>query len=73
MSEVATAMIRVNDQPHPLAAGATLASLLGELGLAGRKGVAVAINGAVVPRAGWPARVLAPDDRVLVIQATQGG
>jgi sulfur carrier protein len=73
MSEVATAMIRVNDQPHPLAAGATLASLLGELGLAGRKGVAVAVNGAVVPRSEWPARSLVVDDSILVIQATQGG
>jgi len=66
-------VIYVNDQPRPLAAPATLLTLLNELGLAGRKGVAVALNGAVVPRAEWPSRPLAGADRVLVIQATQGG
>jgi sulfur carrier protein len=66
-------VIYVNDQPRPLAAPTTLLALLNELGHAGRKGVAVAVNGAVVPRAEWPARSLAEADHVLVIQATQGG
>ncbi|HVW20011.1 MAG TPA: sulfur carrier protein ThiS [Opitutaceae bacterium] len=65
--------ITVNDRPRALAAGATVASLLADLGLRGRQGVAVAINGAVVGRALWPDRALAAADRVLVIQATQGG
>ncbi|HXC01737.1 MAG TPA: sulfur carrier protein ThiS [Opitutaceae bacterium] len=69
----ANSVIYVNDQPRPLAAPTTLLALLNELGHAGRKGVAVAINGAVVPRAEWPARALAEADHVLVIQATQGG
>jgi sulfur carrier protein len=73
MSTAATATILVNDRPQALADGATVAGLLQELGLAGRKGVAVAINGAVVARAEWPDWALAADDRVLVIQATQGG
>jgi sulfur carrier protein len=68
-----TAVIYVNDQPRPLVAPTTLLALLNELGHAGRKGVAVALNGAVVPRAGWPARSLTDADHVLVIQATQGG
>jgi sulfur carrier protein len=66
-------VIYVNDEPRPLAAPATLLALLNELGHTGRKGVAVALNGAVVPRAEWPARSLADADHVLVIQATQGG
>jgi sulfur carrier protein len=65
--------IRVNDAAREVAAAATLADLVGELGLAGRKGVAVAINDSVVPRADWPAQPLAEGDRVLVIRATQGG
>jgi sulfur carrier protein len=73
MSATATATILVNDRPRALAAGATVAGLLGELGLAGRRGVAVAVNGAVVARGDWAGRALVPDDRVLVIQATQGG
>jgi sulfur carrier protein len=69
----AASIIYVNDQPRPLAAPTTLLVLLNELGHAGRKGVAIAINGAVVPRSEWPSRSLADADRVLVIQATQGG
>jgi sulfur carrier protein len=63
----------VNDQPRTLATGAKLAELLRELGLADRKGVAIAINDEVVPRASWPTRPLADGERILVIQATQGG
>lgn len=63
----------VNDRPHALAGPATLMALMAEIGLAGRKGVAAAVNGEVVPRAAWDARPLAQRDRVLVIRATQGG
>jgi sulfur carrier protein len=69
----ATLEVLVNDRPHALAAPASLAHLLRELGLAERKGVAAAVNGEVVPRAAWDGRMLAGDDRVLVIRATQGG
>jgi sulfur carrier protein len=51
----------------------TVLALLRELGLGERKGVAVAINGNVVGRGNWPTQTLAAEDRVLVIQATQGG
>ena len=73
MSLATAATILVNDRPHPLAAGATVAGLLRDLAQAERKGIAVAVNGAVVARAEWAERVLAADDRVLIIQATQGG
>jgi sulfur carrier protein len=74
MSTAITApVIYVNDQPRLLAAPTTLLALLNELGHAGRKGVAVALNGVVVPRVEWPARSLADADHVLIIQATQGG
>ncbi len=65
--------ITINDRPHRLASGATVSALLRELELAERRGVAVAVNGSVVARADWASRPLATDDRVLVIQATQGG
>ncbi len=65
--------IHLNDTPRELPAPATLATLARELGLAERRGVAVALNDAVVPRASWPATALSEGDRVLVIQATQGG
>ncbi len=65
--------IHVNDTERDVPAAATLADLARELGLAERRGVAVALNDAVIPRAAWPAHTLADGDRVLVIQATQGG
>ncbi|GIG89642.1 sulfur carrier protein ThiS [Plantactinospora endophytica] len=37
------------------------------------RGVAVAVNGEVVPRGGWPARLLRDGDRVEVLTAAQGG
>lgn len=65
--------IHVNDTVHELPAAATLADLAHHLGLAARRGIAVAVNDAVIPRAAWPAHALADGDRILVIQATQGG
>ncbi len=65
--------LRVNDRPHVADGQPTLQELLAELGHTGKTGLAVAVNDAVIPRAGWAARKLAEGDRVLVIQATQGG
>ena len=66
-------IIRVNDQPREVAPDLALAALVRDLGLADRKGVAIAINDEVVPRSTWPTRTLVATDHVLVIQATQGG
>lgn len=68
-----TLRLFVNDQPREIAVDTTLAVLMAKLGLAERKGIAAAHNGGVVPRADWATRRLTADDRVLVIQATQGG
>ena len=74
MSATAASLrVFVNDRPHGLAGPAPLAELLRELGFAGRRGIAAAVNGEVVPRAAWESRPLAEGDRVLVIRATQGG
>ena len=37
------------------------------------RGLAVAVNDAVVPRADWPAHAVRPHDRITIIRATQGG
>ena len=65
--------VRVNDKSLAVADTTTLTQLLDELGLSASKGVAVAINDAVVPRSAWLTQRLAAGDHVLVIQATQGG
>ncbi len=66
-------MVYVNDSARPLDGETTLLALLGDLGLAERAGVAVAVNDAVVPRTAWDGRTLLDGDRVLVIRASQGG
>jgi sulfur carrier protein len=44
-----------------------------ELELATPKGFAIALNGAVVPRAAWAATALNDGDRIEIIRAMQGG
>ena len=66
-------MVKVNGVPSETAEGATIASLLVELGLAESKGIAVAVNGIVAARAEWTLCRLESGDDVLVIRATQGG
>lgn len=74
MSEIASRdCIRVNGQPAPLEA-ANLADLLVSRGLdLGGRGLAVAINGAVVPRAAWSQTELRAGDTVEIVSAKQGG
>jgi sulfur carrier protein len=38
-----------------------------------QKGIAVALNGAVVPRAAWLQTPLMPGDSVEIVRARQGG
>jgi sulfur carrier protein len=67
------ALIRVNGESESLAA-ATLDALLAEKAVdTEQKGIAVALNGAVVPRAAWPATQLRPGDSVEIVRARQGG
>ena len=70
----AEANIRVNGQDEPLIT-ATLAALLEEKAVdnTGQRGIAVAVNGAIVPRAAWPQTTLRPGDSIEIVRARQGG
>jgi sulfur carrier protein len=69
----ADAHIRINGEDEPLVA-ATLAALLeGKAVDVAQRGIAVALNGAVVPRAAWPQTPLKPGDSVEIVRARQGG
>ncbi len=69
-----TGTIQVNGADRVLGEATTVAALVAALGIAAdARGVAVALNGAVVPRAQWTAAALAAGDRVEVIRAMQGG
>jgi len=70
-------MIRLNGAPRAIAA-ATVGALVAELAGAGRldrngRGIAVARNGAVVPRSRWAATRPSDGDQVEVLTAVQGG
>jgi sulfur carrier protein len=66
-------LIRVNGESEPLVA-ATIEVLLAEKAVDTRqRGIAVALNGAVVPRAAWRDTPLKPGDRVEIVRARQGG
>jgi sulfur carrier protein len=64
--------VRVNGRERPLAPGTTLDGVVAEVTRAA-KGVAVAVNEAVVPRGAWATTVLADGDRVEILTAVQGG
>jgi sulfur carrier protein len=74
MSQAAVnASIRINGQDEPLAV-ATLSALLEEKAVdVAQRGIAVALNGAVIPRAEWPATKLNPGDSIEIVRARQGG
>ena len=67
------ATIRVNGESEPLAAP-TLDALLAEKAVyTQQRGIAVALNGSVVPRAAWRDTALKPGDSVEIVRARQGG
>ena len=65
-------VVWINGEQRELAAGAGVLDALTALGAPGT-GVAVAVDGEVVPRADWRATRLADGARVEVLTAVQGG
>jgi sulfur carrier protein len=66
--------IRVNGESEPLGAQRTLDALLTEKTAdTAQRGIAVALNGAVVPRAAWRETLLRAGDSVEIVRARQGG
>lgn len=67
-------MILVNGETSELCAGATVAGVLVHLGVdSDARGVAVAVDGEVVPRSSWEVFALPDGARVEVLTAMQGG
>jgi sulfur carrier protein len=68
--------VKLNGRPVELAEPATVALAVQQAthrpaGFA--QGVAVAVNGEVVPRSGWSAMTLTEGDEIEVLMAVQGG
>ncbi len=67
-------MISLNGQVSEVRAGETVAVVLRDLGIPeDTRGIAVAVDGEVVPRAAWDSFALGADARVEVLTAMQGG
>lgn len=67
-------MIVLNGERVELPAGASLLAALADIGITDEsKGVAVAVDGEVVPRTHWEAYALHDGARVEALTAMQGG
>lgn len=64
--------IMLNGDNLTVAEGITIAALIKDRGLGGRR-VAVEVNGEIVPRGSHAERALAPDDKVEIVHALGGG
>jgi sulfur carrier protein len=64
--------IRINGQDEPFAGG-TVAALVAIRGIEGKRGVAIAVNGAVVPARRWPETVLCAGDEIEIVRPFGGG
>ena len=67
-------LVTVNGGERELPAGSTVLSLVESLSVApDGRGVAVALDGGVVPRSRWEATELSPGAKIEVLVAVQGG
>jgi len=64
--------VSVNGERRELPDGATVAEVVTTL-TGEERGVAVALNGEVVPRSAWPTTALAEGQSLEVLKAVQGG
>jgi sulfur carrier protein len=64
-------MITVNGEPRELAG--TVDELLDALGVEARRGMAVAVDAAVVPKSEWSTTLVEDGARVEIVTAVQGG
>jgi sulfur carrier protein len=65
-------IITINGQPRDVPAGTSVAQLVMSVTDQDR-GIAVAVNGEVMPRREWPGIALGDRDQVEVVTAVQGG
>ena len=64
--------ILVNNKETELVQGNTIANLASQLGLP-EKGVAIALNNRMIPRAQWAEQTLQTNESLVIIKAACGG
>ena len=65
--------VNINNQQVEVEEKTVLYTLLSLNNLAERKGIAVAVNNKVLPKADWVKYQLQNNDEITIIRATQGG
>ena len=66
-------ILKLNGKEQQVAAGSSIPDLLAILGFEASRGVAVAVDGEVVPRSTWDAFSIHDGMRIEVLRAVQGG
>ncbi|OZF04525.1 thiamine biosynthesis protein ThiS [Rhodococcus sp. 15-1154-1] len=65
-------MITVNGEEHALSEGLTMRRLLADLSMPDA-GIAVAVDGTVLPKSRWDATTVEPGWTIEILTAVQGG
>jgi sulfur carrier protein len=65
--------IWLNGEEKQLNAGGKLTETLSQMGIDDTRGVAIAVDGEVIPKSEWETVTLADGQRVEVVRAVQGG
>jgi sulfur carrier protein len=65
--------ITLNNSSYELAAHTTLYDIVHSQVGDKQKGIAVAVNDTVIPKADWERYTVQSNDNILIIKATQGG
>jgi sulfur carrier protein len=65
--------VEVNGRPVELSDGAAVSDAVSQAGGAPARGVAVAVDGEVVPRSAWESTTLSEGQKIEVVGAIQGG
>ena len=65
--------LRLNGELREVPAGSSIPDLVAILGFAAGRGVAVAVDGEVVPRSEWQSFAVAEGMQVEILKAVQGG
>ena len=63
----------VNNKNCTLPANTMLDKAMEQEGFTSPKGIAVAVNNTVIPKAAWATKTLQENDKITIIKATQGG
>jgi sulfur carrier protein len=65
--------VLLNNKDCSIEINSVLVKALEQNGITNQKGIAVAVNNAVVPKSEWQNKSLNENDKITIIRATQGG